>query len=57
MTLLAAVQLLELFGIGLTLSTALCAATTALEWLLQRRKIKWQRFLVEATQALAVAKS
>jgi hypothetical protein len=54
MTLLAAVQLLELFGIGLTLSTALCVATNALAWMLQKRKIKWHRFVVDAKHALSV---
>lgn len=56
-TLLATVQLLELLGVGLTLCTTLHAATNALEYVLQRRKVKWHRFLVDAKRALSVAKT
>jgi hypothetical protein len=56
-TLLAAVQLLELLGVGLTLCATLYAAASSLEYLLQRRKAKWRNFLVDAKHALSVTKT
>lgn len=55
-TLQRAVWLLELLALGLTHCTPLYAVTHALEYLLQRRKIKWRRFLVDAKRVLPVAK-
>lgn len=51
--LLSAVQLLELLGVGLTLSTALYAATIASEWLLQRRKVKLRQLVLEAERVVS----
>ena len=53
--LLTTLQLLELFGIGLTLTAILHAATNALDYQLQRREMKWYRFLVNANRALTTA--